>query len=136
MSNEPVTLSKTDLKDIIAGAVAAAVAEAKKPYVSEDDLKRIESEQNARAANADLLRQEHENKQRFKRTCTHKRRDGSNRTVWVSEGLGSEGYILCQKCQAVIRPGTAPKDYKGTAIYDTVLYNTLFQTSSDAGIAD
>lgn len=40
---------------------------------------------------------------------------------------GTPGYILCQKCQAIVRPGNPPKGYKGNHIYNTVLFNQLFQ---------
>jgi glycerol-3-phosphate O-acyltransferase len=56
--------------------------------------------------------------------------------VFIPDDIG--GYILCQKCQGVFRPEQQkvhfPKGYQGAAIFDTALFNRLWQQTPDQGV--
>src|SRR5690349_11979195 len=87
-----------EMQQLLAAAVTAAVEAAKKPYVSEAEQKAIEAAQEDRKVLADLKKKEMEQKRAFQRICSHLRKDGSCRAVYVENG----GFLLCQRCQAVI----------------------------------
>lgn len=119
-----VTISKNDLKDIISSAVAAAVAEARKPAPPTDEEKRaIEQKQTDRKEQADLILADIEKKRADQKLCTHKHRNGVGHGVYIQDG----NYILCQKCNVKVRPEPAPRGYKGGDIYDTALFSRMFQ---------
>lgn len=129
-----VSLTPADLTNLVAAAVKAAVEEAKKPYVSDEDKRRLEQDQIDRKQQAALIAQMEMNKKVAQKRCLHEARDGHTHTVFITDEQG--GYILCQKCQVVVRPGNAPNDYKGTAVFNTDLFNNLFQRSSTSGVWD
>lgn len=144
MANKPeeqtLTLTATNLKDII----AAAVAESRKPSeleqleleekkaAQEQKRAQIEQDQQTRRETAEQQLQIMANKRAFQKLCTHKHRKGDTHCTFVHDEQG--GYVLCQKCQAVIRPGVAPKSYTGDVIFDTDLFNRLFQDTSSNGM--
>jgi hypothetical protein len=65
--------------------------------------------------------------------CNHKHKDGTTHLVHVQEPVGP-GYLICQKRQCIIRPGKPMQNRRGdTAIYDTALFNQLFQTTNSKG---
>jgi hypothetical protein len=76
------------------------LAEAKKPVVSPQQLKQIEDEQQTRRDNAAIIDAERAKKLYEQSICSHMRRDGSTRAVYVEHG----NYLICQRCQDVIRP--------------------------------
>lgn len=119
-----IALTPTDLEKIIAGAVKAAVEEAKKPVVSEAEQRQIETDQQIRRDQAAQIKADMAQKKAMQRICSHKHRDGQTHCVYIPDG----NYILCQKCQVKIRPEAEPKDYKGTDIYDVETFNEIFQT--------
>lgn len=123
--NQPVALTTEQL--------IALVREIKEPVVTEQMKKEHASQQEARQQEAAQYAEMHANKIAMQLNCTHLRRDGTCRAVFIQNG----NYLLCQKCQAVIRQGTAPaKDNAMNAIYDTALFNRLFQQTSTAQIND
>jgi hypothetical protein len=136
---ETVTLTTSALKEILADQASqnadnlrTIVEELKKPTVLEQkELNRLDREtkdrQEERKANSDAQKQKIENKRLNQQICSHKHRDGNSHCVLV-QVQHQPDYILCQKNQCKIRPGKAPDGYKGTDIYDTRLYNDIFQT--------
>jgi hypothetical protein len=143
MPNEKPTVNFTaeDLQNIIATAIAAAKEPTEIEKITLDEKR---AEQEARRAQieadqqmrADTARQQiviMQNKRAAQHVCTHKhRKSGDTHCVFVSDDLG--GYVLCQKCQAVIRPGAEPAKNNAGVIYDTALFNQLFQECSDNGL--
>lgn len=125
MSDEKgMSLTPKQLQDLITAAVTAAVAESKKPApLTEREEADIQQAQDMRLQQRDLVLQEQANKAAMQRSCTHMRRDNTCTGVYVDNG----NYIICQQCQGLIRPGAAPAGYTGSDIYDTNLFNRLFQ---------
>lgn len=139
-----VTLTSKDLKEIIAGAVEIAIKESKKPSVLEQrqldaEAARIKEANDTRKDTAAQIKEEMANKAFQKRVCAHKGgRPEHPHTVYVSDEIG--GYVLCQKCQAVIRPDNQlvhfPGDFakkRTDVIFDTLLFNRLFQECNNNG---
>ena len=122
-----LNLTKQDLADIIASAIAAAKA----PNVVEQakldaQKKQIEVDQQNRLKISKDVLTEIEGKAWVKRTCSHEHKNGDTHCVHVQEKHGA-GYLLCQKNQCIIRPGTPSPNYKGSVIYSTELFNQVFQ---------
>jgi len=138
MSEETVSLSA--LKAILAEQARInaentqkLIAELRKPTVMEQkeldrEAKELESRNQERKDNAAGILQQMEYKKANQRACSHLHRDGNSHCVYIMEKPPSPGYILCQKHQCKIRPGVEPENYKGTDIYDTVMFNRMFQT--------
>lgn len=136
---ETVNLSTSALKEILADQarqnaenLRTIVDELKKPTeIQQKELDRLDAEakarQEERKANAGAQKQLIENKRFNQSVCSHKHRHGNTHCVLV-QVQHQPDYILCQKNQCKIRPGKAPEGYKGTDIYDTRLYNEIFQT--------
>jgi RNA polymerase-binding transcription factor DksA len=97
----PVTLTFEQLKDLL--------IEAKKPVISDSDKKKLENDQQTRLDNAAIITLERAKKLQEQAMCGHIRRDGSSRTVYVENG----NYLICQRCQDVIRPNAMLKDKNG-----------------------
>jgi hypothetical protein len=144
IKNKNVSLTAEDLKNIIAGAVSEAVKAAKAPNAIEQAAldraqKQVEQDQQTRAEQAEQVKQKMANDAFNKKVCSHERGDSTGRGVFVQDELG--GYILCQKCRAVIRPENQlvhfPKDFMKTRqdiIFDTVLFNRHFQKTNTSGV--
>lgn len=138
--NKSVAITIDDLRQILAdqskqnAETLQAVLEAvKKPTVIEqkklnEEEKILAAKNEERKENSAAQLQIIQNKRAFQRIHTHKHRNGTSHCVGVKEGGEGVGYILCQFCQAKVRPGDTPRDYKGNDIYDTGLFNELFQT--------
>jgi hypothetical protein len=128
MSNteREVSLSKSDLAELIATAIAAAkapnVVEQKK---LDEDNRRLEGEQEARKLTSQGVLADIKGKRDIQRICSHEHKNGDSHCVLVQSG--KDTYILCQKNQCKIRPGTQPASYGGNDIYDTALFNKLMQ---------
>lgn len=139
-----MSLTADDLKmitalnaEVIASAVAAAIAESRKPLPpTEKELKEVEQLQQQRVANAAGVIASMENKRAVQQICSHehKRKEGGGtHAVWVrDEDPRSPGYIYCQKCEARIRPGVFDKEglpYQRdrSALFNTELFNRMFQ---------
>ena len=125
---EPViALTAQDLKGIIAETVKAAKA----PNVIEQqkldqEEKARELAQEQRKNLSESVLADKENKRVVQHICSHEHKSGDSHCVYIMEKVGP-GYLLCQKNQCKIRPGAPPKNYKGDDIYDTDLFNRIFQ---------
>lgn len=109
------------------------IQELKKPTVLEQkeidaEIQRIKFANEERKANSAGILQQMHDKQISQTICSHKHRDGNSHCVFIYEKAPSPGYILCQKNQCKIRPGEPPREGPdSSAIYDTALFNQLFQ---------
>ena len=120
----PISLTADDLQKMIAAAVTAAVVESKKPAPkTATEIAIIEQEQELRAETAAGVLAQIEAKRSEQHMCSHKHATGESHCVYINDG----NYMLCQKCQAKVRPGVAATGYKGSDIYNTDLFNRLFQ---------
>lgn len=126
-------LSKNEVKELLAAQAEQfkeLIVELRKPSVVEQkkldaEAKEMEDRQQERKENGAAILQSIENKRQLQRICSHKHRDGHSHCVFVQ--TGADQYILCQKNQCKIRAGVAPAGYSGGDIYDTALFNQLFQ---------
>ena len=127
-AKETVNLTKDDLKEILQTVVIAA----KQP--SDLEQKKLEAEaqelrirQETRAASSADVLAGIENKRRTQQLCSHEHSNGRTHCVFVQEQNGG-GYLICQKNQCKIRP-FIPVEQRldKQAIYDTDLYNRIFQ---------
>jgi arginyl-tRNA synthetase len=117
-------LTAEQLKDII----STVIAESRKPLPpTEEQLAELASNQAMRLQQRDLVLIKEQNKRTAQRLCSHMRRNGTTTGVYVANG----NYIICQQEQCIIRPGVAPAGDPGNDIYDTHLFNTLFQLAQD-----
>lgn len=117
--------------DTFRALIVETIAAAKAPNAVEQaalDKQKLETKQaqEARVRQSAEVIAELEAKKWTKLNCSHEHPDGKSHGVYVQE-RNSPGYILCQSCQAVIRPEPQPKDYKGSAIYNTAMFNKVFQ---------
>lgn len=136
-----MNITNEDLKELITAAVAAAREpnELEKLEIearqAEREAQRVQIEQDQQIR-AETARQQIAiagNKRSMQKICTHKhRKSGDTHAVFITDDLG--GYILCQKCQAVIRPGVEPENNKAGVIYDSALFNQLFQDCASNGM--
>lgn len=136
-NNATVAVTKQDLADIVAAAVTAAIAAAKAPTVVEQaqldaEAKRIKDEQESRKQLSKGVLDQIENKRFIHQTCSHEHKNGDTHCVYIQEKVGP-GYLLCQKNQCIIRPGQASENYKGVVIYNTEMFNRIFQKTTSAG---
>jgi hypothetical protein len=132
------------ISQAVSEAVAAAIAESRKPLPpTEAELKALEVAQQARVANAAGVIAAQQNKRAVQHICTHEHKlkeGGGTHAVWVrDEDPRSPGYIYCQKCEGQIRPGQfnlegLPHERSQRAIYDTQLFNRLFQECGEQTI--
>ena len=111
-------ISAEQLKEIL----ATVIAEVKKPNaVEQRELDRKEAEfeqaQEDRVQLAGQVMQQAAEKKAQQAMCSHMRRDGSTRAVYIQNG----NYMLCQLCHDVIRPETRPQEF-----------NKLFQMAQPA----
>ena len=113
--------------------LASVIQELKKPTVAEQkaldaELQRIKDANEERKGNAAGILMKMQQDRFEKETCTHEHRNGVSHGVKVEEKAPSPGYILCQSCQANVRPGPKPTENSDPrAIYDTNLFNRMFQ---------
>jgi hypothetical protein len=141
-------ITAADLQTIISTAVAAAVAEAKKPTeLEQEELEhkkelrdaeklRVEADNQSRLETSAQQKQQLENRKRVQETCLHEGgKPTHSHAVFVHDPLG--GYVLCQVCQATIRPTSQRAHFKSAnanAIFDDRLFQTLFQKTNTSGI--
>lgn len=90
------SITAEQLKDIL----AAVITEARKPVQTEKDLRDIKDAQDTRVANAELVKQQAANKKYQQDSCTHMRKDGTCRAVFIKgSGPDVEPFMICQGCQ-------------------------------------
>jgi hypothetical protein len=119
--------------------------ESKKPS-AEEQVRIAKALANARrTAEATAAQQEEIRQNRlFQITnCSHIRGDGKTRAVFIkgqAQRVGDLGYLHCQKCHANIYPEQTlkhmPKSHILGAIYDTQLFNRLFQMATKSSVSD
>lgn len=128
--SQALTLSKDDLKEIL----AAAIAEAKKPEPpNEKEIAEIQQAQQMRRETADSVKLRKENEKFLQSQCTHehsKQAGGGTHAVYVRDNdhPADAGFILCQFCQIRVRPESEKwRQLDPDATFDTALFNKLFQ---------
>lgn len=135
MSEASITLTKTDLADIVGAAVTAAVQEVNRPKPpTVQEMAQIQQAQEHRRDTADNYKQQKANERNFQEhICSHehtKAAGGGTHCVHVldNDHRGDPGFILCQLCQGRIRPDSEKwRKLDPTAIFDTGEFNKLFQ---------
>lgn len=134
MSTEKgISLTAEDLQKLVATAVAAAVEATRNPALTDKQKKEIQDAQDARVESAASIRQLQAAKRLEQQVCSHMRKNGSTRAVYVENGQ----FMICQSCQAVIRPGVAPEgvqNYMGYIYSDEIFYR-LMQSTQTADFA-
>lgn len=141
--DKAVSLSAKDLKEIIAAAVSEAVRAPKVLNEIEQrqldrEKKQVEDNNQSRLEQSQAVIEDMRQKALRKRACAH---EGGKpvhpHTVFVNDDLG--GFVLCQKCHAVIRPENQishfPKDFqekRPDVIFSNEIFNRVFQ-HTDAG---
>jgi hypothetical protein len=124
---EKISIGATELQAMI----KTIMEEARKPLPpTEKELAKMAEEQALRAQQGALVRLNAQNRKNHQRLCSHLRRDGSTRAVFVQDDLG--GYMLCQGCQDRIRPELADAQRKLDAPntnYNSDMFNRLFQAA-------
>jgi predicted RNase H-like nuclease (RuvC/YqgF family) len=142
---DKVTLTKAELKQLIQEAKAeqpdlqtileTVIREIKKPTALEQkeldrQQREIESSNQERLDNSQSIIARLEQKRWEQSTCNHEHAQGQSHCVFILDG----NYMLCQKNQCIIRPGTAPANYQGSDVYNTQLFNSIFQKLAVADI--
>jgi hypothetical protein len=118
MANEKGGMDPEMVKELVTAAVAAAVAESRKPLpLTEQQEAAKLQDMEMRRQQADLIKADEDRKLREQEACSHVRRDGTTTGVYVQDG----NYILCQQCQKVIRPEL-----------EAPLFNRLLQLATPA----
>jgi hypothetical protein len=109
-SNEQVlSMKPSELAEL----VRVIVQEAKRPDpLTPAEIRQMEQQQEQRLNQSDQVKAEIELKAARQNICTHLRKDGTARIVYVQ----NQNYLLCQKCRKIIRPEKEPE-----------LFNELFQ---------
>lgn len=114
------------------------VEQMKKPTVLEQkeldaEAKKVLERNEERKANAAGQKMKLENKRVNQRVCNHKHRlTGQSHCVEIIV-QNQPTYLLCQKNQCKIFPGTAPEGYTGTNIYDSRIFYEIAQTVNSNG---
>lgn len=121
-------LTAEQLQAMITGAVEAAVKAAKAPSEIEQKqldaaAKKVAEEQEYRRQTSADVQRGIQEKHAFQHVCSHEHRNGDTHMVYIQDGH----YMLCQLCQAKVRPGVAPAGYNGYDIFDTALFNRSMQ---------
>lgn len=95
-----VPLTAADIKELL----STVIHEARKPIVTEEDLRHKASEKQMKLAELEAEKERIAAQEQQQRDCSHSHRDGQTRTVKVQ--LGHDFYRICQFCQKIIRPET------------------------------
>ena len=130
-----LSLTPEALQEMIAVAVATAIQESRKPLPpSEQEVAQLRMKQEHRERQAEDVIRTAENKRANQLICSHEHNNGDTHCVWVrEENPASPGFILCQRQQCRIRPNVFDDDADYAflrdrgAIYDTAMFNKLFQ---------
>src|SRR5690348_4277239 len=105
-TEESVSEQKGFSLEQVEAMMARLVSEMKKPAEPTPEEKaKMEAAKADRAEQAKLSLAVMEGKRREREACIHRRKDGTNATVYVANGH----FMICQACQAVIRPGERPE---------------------------
>jgi|SRR5215467_6968680 len=136
-----ITLDIDKLQQIIAGTVAATVAEMRKPAPkTEQELSEIQQAQEQRKATADGIKAQKANERHIQEhICTHEHKKsagGGTHCVWVRDNdiPTSPGFVLCQLCLGRFRPDEPMmRRLDPTAIFDTNKFNLLMADCVQTG---
>ena len=120
MSEEKkVGLTAGDLKDIL----RTVIEEAKKPVVTEQQEREMQQRQEERKLSVEQIEEMRRNEEWQQKMCTHRhsaKNGGGPRVVQNNFDAKSGGvFMVCLRCQKVIRPEIEPE-----------LYNSLFEENS------
>ena len=128
--SKQVALTAEDLQAIL----ATVIAESKKPSPpTEEEQKKLAQAQENRKRTALRHGEIVKAKEWAQKNCTHMRRDGTSRAVYVKNG----NYLHCQKCHVNIRPeADEAKKSNVNSIYDDGLFSRLFQMATSSAIMD
>jgi hypothetical protein len=136
--SEPQVTSEAEVKftpSMFKDMLVEVIKEARKPVVTEKELRDQEQLQQERLANAANVKQERQNRINLQKTCSHMRRDGSCRAVYIKgSGADSGNFMICQYCQAKVHPFERPANSTSDDIFDPALFNKLFQAAGAAEI--
>lgn len=130
--------SADEFAKMMQSVMLSVIEEARRPVLTEAQKREIEARQEERKENAEKERQRQKHVRAVRRACTHHRRDGSCRAVFVKgcgdpnlpDGTGSGNFFICQACQGIIRPGVEPPNYGGADIFDDAVFMKLWQATS------
>lgn len=137
--SEEKSISISELKVILAEQqkmfaeqTKELITELRKPTVMEQkqldkEAAEILAKNEERKANAEGMKAKREADRWTKRHCSHLHPNGNTHCIYIQEKTGP-GYILCQRNQCIIRPEPAPANYDGDDVYDTAMFNRLFQS--------
>ena len=140
---EPVMqFTAGEFAKMMQSVMLSVIEEARRPVLTDAQKREIEDRQQERKENAEKERQRQQRVKAVRRACTHHRRDGSCRAVYVKgcgdgplpDGTGSGNFFICQACQAIIRPGVEPENYGGLDIFDDALFTRLWQEAGQSEI--
>jgi len=97
--------------------------------------KEIREKQDERKKMAKQVLEDIEAKKQMQATCSHEHRNGDGHCVHVQDTL-PHGYCLCQVCQIRVRPELSEEYRKldPRAVYNTAMFNRLFQKVPSGGI--
>ena len=128
-----MALSKRDLE-----LIAAIGQEMRKPNALEqkkldENEAAKKASQEERLVNSAAVKEQMRLRKQEQMTCSHQHPDGHTHLARIIENgklAGGPGLLLCQWCNAKIRPDLGPemKKIAPQAIYDTSLFNRLLQT--------
>lgn len=141
-AQKTVTMGADDFVKALQSAMLSVIEIARTPVLTDAQKREIEDRQQERKENAEKERQRQKHVKAVRRACTHHRRDGSCRAVYVKgcgdgplpDGTGSGNFFICQACQAIIRPGVEPENYGGLDIFDDALFTRLWQEAGQSEI--
>lgn len=139
--NQGMTLTKDDLKEIVATAVSVALAEAKKPApLSPQQESELAQAQAHRRETAEGVKVQKQNARNFQEhICKHehpKSAGGGTHCVFVRDNdvPQSPGFIICQECFGRFRPDEPlMRKLDPEAIFDTGTFNQLLQDCMQTG---
>lgn len=139
MSKEAVSLTVDQLKELL--------TEMRKPVLTEEDIRRIETKKQEAADGAENERQRRETARANIRNCGHMKDFPWNNqpaAVYIKPVAGTDpcakdplsgNFFLCQHCQARIHPGQPVEGFGYDSvrdIFDTDEFNRLWRASRDA----
>lgn len=143
--NESTAVAPQQALSLTAEQLLTLINESKKPTQEDQAIQAKKMAAKRRQVEQDVAVQQEITDNRLAQiaNCSHLRRDGSCRAVFIKGNAnrpGDYGYLHCQKCHANIYPeqqlALMPKSHILGAIYDTKMFNQLVQMASASNIGD
>lgn len=103
MSEEQKQIKHPEVMTLTTETLKTLFEEFRKPIVTEQEKKQLENSLAERKANAETQKEIARQKKINQSICTHEHMNGASHCVYIENG----NFILCQKCQDVIRPDRA-----------------------------